>query len=93
MPGEQKPHCAALRSAKANCNSASAPLSDIPSIVSIRLPSACTAKIKQPRVSFAIDQHRACAANAMLAPKMRPCKFKLFAEEISQMLAGFDQSA
>ena len=50
MPGEQKPHCAALRSAKADCNSASAPLSDIPSIVSIRLPSACTANIKQPRV-------------------------------------------
>src|ERR1700686_1040884 len=50
MPDEQNPHCAALRSAKADCNSASAPLSDIPSIVSIRLPSACTAKIKHPRV-------------------------------------------
>jgi len=29
----------------------------------------------------------------MLASKMSPCEFKLLAEEISQMLAGIDQSA
>ena len=42
---------------------------------------------------FAIDQHRTCTANAMLTSKMGPCEFKLLAEEISQMLAGVDQSA
>src|SRR6202035_2586519 len=42
---------------------------------------------------FAIDQHRTCAANAMLASKMGPSEFKLLADEISQMLAGIDQSA
>src|SRR5580693_2385293 len=41
---------------------------------------------------FAIDQHRACAADAMLTSKMGPSEFKLLAEEISQMLAGIDQS-
>src|SRR4029077_19435849 len=42
---------------------------------------------------FAINQYRTCAANAMLTTKMGPCEFKLLADEISQMLAGIDQSA
>ncbi len=90
MPGEQNPHCAALRSTKAACSSASAPLSDSPSIVSTRLPSACTASIRQPRAILPSRSTEHAPHTPCSQPKMRAGEFEFLAQEIGKMLTRLD---
>ena len=56
----------------------------IPSTVVTSLPSVCTANIRQAAHRLSVEQHRAGAACAVLAPEMRPSEPALFAKIIRE---------
>ena len=50
-------------------------------------PSACTANMRHERTAVAVDQHRAGAAHAVLAPEVRAGEPAVLAEEVGERLA------
>ena len=93
MPGEQNPHCAALRSTKAACRSASAPLSDQPLHRIDPLAVRLHGKHQAAARDLTVEQHRACSAHAVLATQVRAGEFEFLAQEIGKMLTRLNPAA
>ena len=93
-PGVQNPHCRPWQSRNADCTGDSPPSAGpMPSIVVTSVPSACTANIRHDAHRGAVDQHRARAADAVLATEVRPGQPALLAQEVGERRARFDGRA
>jgi hypothetical protein len=82
MPEEQKAHCAALRAMNSLCSCESLPLSVVHRFAgNLRRQREAAAR------GAAVDHHRACATDAVLAAEMRSGQLHVLAQEVRQMLA------
>ena len=86
----QNPHWSAFSMRKACCSAAMAPLSDSPSMVSTRHPSAWAASIRQPRIGSPSTRTVQAPQHPVLAADVRAGQPEIVPQEVDQALARLD---
>ncbi len=87
----QNPHWNPWASRNASCTGCRVPSARIsPSIVVISEPAACTASIRHDADGLAVEQHRAGAADAVLATDVGAREPEVLAEEVGEGAARLD---